>query len=362
MWRPEARTVAGIACLLLMTIPAAASAPRVAEPAGEASPGPPAVAPEFAPLAAELPRSFSPALAARLFAAGTPTVGETLPDGWRPEAPRPQSPPPAVDLAALRGDLRGAAGRHAGRYGVVVFDPESRGGVSLGGDEAFTAASVGKLPTLLALYRAAARGELDLDDKISLLHEDYQSYGTGVLHNLAPGTEMTLRECAYYLVNKSDNTAWAMLDRRLGVEGIQEEMEEIGATGTNYHEGTTTPEDVFLMLRKINDPSFTDGKLSKEMISAMTDTAFEDRLPASLPQDVRVAHKIGSYEDSYGDAGIVFYKDRDGAERRYFIVVLSGGTGEGSARSAMQEMSRAAYDALAVPRRGAPEPAQKQEA
>lgn len=255
-----------------------------------------------------------------------------------------------MDLAALQGDLKGTAGRHMGRYGVVVFDPDSGGGVSLGGKEAFTAASVGKLPTLIALYRAAARGDLDLDDEISLLHEDYRSYGTGVLHNFAPGTKMTLRECAYYLVNKSDNTAWAMLDRRLGVEKIQAEMEGIGATGTDYDMGTTTPEDVFLMLRKISDPSFTDGELSGEMISAMTDTAFEDRLPASLPPDVRVAHKIGSYEDSYGDAGIVFYKDHDGAERRYFIVVLSGGTGEGSARAAMQEMSRAAYEALAVPR------------
>ncbi|WP_166395489.1 serine hydrolase [Rubrobacter marinus] len=251
--------------------------------------------------------------------------------------------------------MEASAGRYAGRYGVVVFDPESGSGVSLGGGEAFTAASVGKLPTLISLYRAAARGELSLDEKISLLPGDYQSYGTGVLHNFAPGTEMTLRECAYFLVNKSDNTAWAMLDRRLGVENIQAEMREIGARGTDYDMGVTTPEDVFLMLQKISDPAFTDGELSGEMISAMTDTAFEDRIPAPLPPDVRVAHKIGSYEDSYGDAGIVFYKDRDGTERRYFIVVLSGGTGEGSARAAMQEISRVAYEALAVPRRGAPE-------
>ncbi len=128
-------------------------------------------------------------------------------------------------------------------------------------------------------------------------------------------------------------------------------MEAIGATGTDYDMGVTTPEDVFLMLRRIGDPAFTDGELSGEMISAMTETAFEDRIPASLPPDVRVAHKIGSYEDSYGDAGMVFYKDRDGVERHYFIVVLSGGTGEGSARAAIQEMSGVAYEHLAAPRR-----------
>ena len=322
--------------------------PQGTDPAGEASSRPEPVTPEFAPLAAERSHPFSPALATRLSTAGTPVVGETLPEAPRSEPPTPE---PVVDLAALRGDLEGAAGRHMGRYGVVVFDPGSPGGVSLGGDEVFTAASVGKLPTLLALYRAAARGEFDLDDEISIRYEDYRSYGTGVLHNFAPGTEMTLRECAYYLVNKSDNTAWDMLDRHLGVEKIQAELDGIEATGTDYGMGTTTPKDVFLMLEKISDPSFTGEKLSGEMISAMTDTAFEDRLPASLPPDVRVAHKIGSYEDSYGDAGIVFYKDRDGNERRYFIVILSGGTGEGSARAAMQEMSLAAYEALAAPRR-----------
>ena len=307
----------------------------------------------FAPAPAEPALPFSPALEARL-SPGVPIVGEARPEAPRPEAAAP--PVPAVDLGALRSDLQAAAERYPGRYGVVVFDPTSRGGVSLRGDEAFTAASVGKLPTLIALYHAAARGELDLDDEISILPGDYQSYGTGVLHNRAPGTRMTLRECAYYLVNKSDNTARAMLDRRLGVGAIQAEMEGIGATDTDYSTGVTTPEDVFLMLQKISDPSFTDGELSGEMISAMTKTAFEDRIPAPLPPDVRVAHKIGSYEDSFGDAAMVFYKDRDGNERHYFVVVLSGETAEGSARAAMQDMSRAAFEAVAAPRRQATKP------
>ena len=362
VWRPGVRTAAGVACLLFLATPSASGTPK---PVEQVPVGPPAsqAAPAFDRLPAERPSPFSTELEARL-SAGAPAVGEGLPQAPRPEAPRPEAPPPepVVDLVALRGDLEGAVERHAGRYGVVVFDPNSGGGVSLGGKEDFTAASVGKLPTLLALYRAAAWGELDLDEKISILPGDYRSYGTGVLHNHAPGTEMTLRECAYYLVNKSDNTAWAMLDRRLGVEGIQAEMEEIGARGTDYGKGVTTPGDVFLMLRKISDPAFTDGKLSAEMISAMTDTAFEDRIPASLPPGVRVAHKIGSYEDSYGDAGIVFYKDRDGTEHRYFVVVLSGETAEGSARAAMQEVSRVAYEALAAPRQDARTPEKKPEA
>lgn len=262
----------------------------------------------------------------------------------------PPAPDAVPDPAALRDRLGEIAGAYPGRYGVVVLDSDSHRGVSLSGDDVFTAASIGKLPALITLYREAARGELSLDDEITILSEDIQNYGTGELRTRAPGTKITLRECAYYLMNKSDNTAWVMLDRHLGKESIQAELASVGTVNTNYYAISTTPEDVLLMLERISDPSFTSEELSKEMLATMTGTDFEDRLPASLPPETRVAHKIGSYEDSFGDAGVVFYKDRTGAERRYFIVVLSGGTAEGSARAAMQEMSLAAYEALAAPR------------
>ena len=263
---------------------------------------------------------------------------------------RPPAPDAVPDPEALRDRLGEIAGLYPGRYGLVVLDPDSHRGVSLNGKEVFTAASIGKLPALITLYREAARGELSLDDEIDILPEDIQNYGTGELRLRAPGTKITLRECAYYLMNKSDNTAWVMLERHLGKENIQAELASVGAVNTNYYAISTTPEDVLLMLERISDPSFTSEELSKEMLATMTGTDFEDRLPASLPPETRVAHKIGSYEDSFGDAGVVFYKDRTGAERRYFIVVLSGGTAEGSARAAMQEMSLAAYEALAAPR------------
>ncbi len=152
---------------MLLATPPASGSPRSAEESPPKPSNSPA-APAFAPPAAELASPFSPALEAQ-FAAGVPVAGEARPEASRPEAPPPPPPEPVVDLGALRGDLQGTAGRRAGRYGVVVFDPDSRDGVSLGGHEAFTAASVGKLPTLLALYRAAARGDLELDEKISIL-------------------------------------------------------------------------------------------------------------------------------------------------------------------------------------------------
>lgn len=258
----------------------------------------------------------------------------------------------AGDPAALKKRIKKIAAYYGGTYGVMIYDPATDETVSIGAEDTFFAASIGKLPALLSLYESAAAGEVDLDDEISIYSSDVQSYGTGVLHTYPVGTKITLRECAYYLMNQSDNTAWAMLTRYLGMDEIQSDTSSIGARNTAYWDpNTTTADDVLLMLEKVVEPSFTSPELSKEMLASMTDTDFEDRIPAGLPPDVRVAHKIGSFESSFSDAGIVFYKDPDGKERHYFIVGLTAGIGEGTARAAIQEISAAAHETFATPSR-----------
>ena len=256
-------------------------------------------------------------------------------------AVEPLSTPP-IDASGLERELQDIAQAHDGTYGVVVFDPVSETTFSMGSEREFYAASLAKLPTLFSLYRAADGGELSLDDPIYILPTDIQSYGSGVLDKYPPGHEMTLRECARYLIQKSDNTAWMMLDRRLGVDRIQADLRSVGATHTDYVNLRTTPEDVLAMLKAISDPSKTSAPLSEEMLGVMTDTAYEERLPQPLPDDVRVAHKVGSYADTFSDAGIVF---GEGGEP-YYIVVISEGTTEDEARDAIREMSLATYDAL----------------
>ncbi|MDX6381505.1 MAG: beta-lactamase class [Rubrobacteraceae bacterium] len=260
---------------------------------------------------------------------------------------------PGFDAEELRGRLEEIAEEHEGVYGVAVLEPVSGTRVSLRGDEEFMAASIGKLPTLAALYRAAARGEIDLDEEISLLPDDIQAYDSGGLNGFSLDYSMSLRECAYRLVNYSDNTAWTMLDRRLGEEKIRAELESAGIENSSYSGYLsgyyTTPSDVLLLLEKISDPQYTSEELSAEMLDAMTETSVEDRIPEKLPQDVRVAHKTGSYDDNFGDAGIVFYRDYRGDEKRYYLVVLASGTGEYEARDAIQEMSLAVYEALLYP-------------
>lgn len=255
----------------------------------------------------------------------------------------------------LAARIRAIAGSYPAAYGVVVLQPGSGKEVSLDTDRRFEAASIAKLPVLLALYRDAATGRVDLDERISLQSSDLQP-GTGVLQYRQLGTTLTLRQCAWYMISESDNTAWAMLGRYLGYRRIRAELEHVGATSTHYEyaKNTTTPQDVLAMLEHISDPGYTSPALSGEMLSAMTDTSFEGWLPEGVPPDARVAHKIGLMGESFGDAGVIYPKAE--AEDRYYMVVLSEGTDESSSRAAMAEMSAAAYHSLvnsaATPRAG----------
>src|SRR5918994_841041 len=196
----------------------------------------------------------------------------------RPTSARPPQPPaPARTQAVeeLRSELPGISRSHTGTHGVLVFDPYSGKTVSLNADRRFVAASLSKLYSLLTLYKAASRGELSLEDEITMRSSDVWAYGTGVLARYPDkypvGYTMTLRECATFMIKESDNTAELMLNRYLGEKKIEAELHRIGADSTRYWSpiNTTTPNDILLVLKKIADPSYTSSRLSTEMLEIM---------------------------------------------------------------------------------------------
>jgi beta-lactamase class A len=148
------------------------------------------------------------------------------------------------------------------------------------------------------------------------------------------------------MIKESDNTAELMLNRYLGEETIEAELDRLGATSTAYWmPNSTTPNDILLVLKAIADPSYTTPELSAEMLDVMTNTSFEDRLAQPLPEGTRVAHKIGSYESTFSDAGLVF-PGESGSDQEYYIVVFSEGATQGEAIETIRDISLAAYQAL----------------
>ncbi|MDN5697421.1 MAG: class A beta-lactamase-related serine hydrolase [Rubrobacter sp.] len=246
--------------------------------------------------------------------------------------------------AELESEVRRVSASHQGEYGVVLWQPGSGRKVSVGAGDRFDAASLAKLPVLLALYREADQGRLSLDERIKITPSSIKS-GTGELQNRPPGTSVTLRECAKFLMKESDNTAWAMLEDRLGNDRIRSEITSTGARSTSYEyaKHSTTPDDTVKMLQKISDPGYTSERHSRQMLGYMTGTSFESWLPQGLPREARISHKIGILGGSFGDAGIVYPPEDAGSQGPYYVAVLAKDTTEPQARDAMQDISLAAY-------------------
>lgn len=178
------------------------------------------------------------------------------------------------------------------RIGVAVQAPNGDR-FSLRGDERFISASTIKIPIMVEIYRQIDRGNLSLDDTFSLTKEDICP-GSGVLLQLHPGIELTLRDIVYLMMSISDNTATNMLIDLAGMENVNEAIASLGMPNSalgrkmrgvpasgNSPENWATPND----FRNVIDAILTGTAASRESCDGMIEML-------SLQQNTR---RVGRY-------------------------------------------------------------------
>src|SRR6266550_3863375 len=77
-----------------------------------------------------------------------------------------------ADTAALRKKLDSIADAHHGTVGYSVIDLETGARISRRGDETFSTASLIKVAILVTVYDLVAKGQLSLDDPLTVLKID----------------------------------------------------------------------------------------------------------------------------------------------------------------------------------------------
>jgi beta-lactamase class A len=104
---------------------------------------------------------------------------------------------------------------------------------------------------------------------------------------------------------------------------------------------TTTAYDQMLIFSKIAGGLAVDKQSSDAMINILLDQKFNDKIPAKLPQKVKVAHKTGWINGVNHDAGIVILPDG----RKYVLVLLSKELeNDKAAVKSMAKVSKMIYD------------------
>ena len=224
-----------------------------------------------------------------------------------------------------------------GRYGIFFQDLETNDSFAIAGQETFTAASLIKLPVLLTLYREAEAGRINLDEVYKLRNSDKVS-GAGSLQYKPAGFEITFRQLAELMGQQSDNTAFNIVSQRLGEAKIQELIDALGMTKTSFAKNETSPADIGLFFRKLYKEGIVYEKDKEEILGFLTNTIWEDRIPAGVPKGIKVSHKIGTEVGVISDAGIVF------AKKPFILVIMSQDANEIEAKKALPEITRKIYD------------------
>lgn len=128
-------------------------------------------------------------------------------------------------------DLHARAERFAGRVGFFVKDLATGAAYGRNEHQRFPTASVFKLPVMVAMFREAEAGRIDLHERRRLA-PDISSHGTGVLSLTRETPELTLLDYCRLMIVVSDNMAADMLVRALGTERINAILDELDLHNT----------------------------------------------------------------------------------------------------------------------------------
>ena len=206
-------------------------------------------------------------------------------------------------LAPLGGRAALAAQRFSGDKATI----------RLRADEVFPAASLAKIPIAIELMRRIDLGQFAATERLDT--SDEPRVGGGVLDWLDRDVPLTLHELCALMLIASDNTAANFLLGLLGMGEVNETMSRLKlkhthlarrfmdmAARASHRDNETTAGDMLTLLTLLRGGAFPGGRQIAEMLTGQL--LFEE-LNAWLPSEAHLAHKTGSLDDTFHDAGLL---------------------------------------------------------
>jgi|SRR3989344_21793 len=198
------------------------------------------------------------------------------------------SPTPATQ--AIVAQLQIQLATASGEYGVYVYRLVDKVGYGIFSDKIFPAASIMKVPIMVATYRKIEKSEIEIEKVQSLLEA---------------------------MGKRSDNAAPAELTKLVGREFMRETVKDLGMIHSDFDANTTTASDLGVMWKNLYEGKLISSQHWQQMQGFLTQSIFEDRIPAGVPPGTQVIHKVGTELDEWADAGIVM------AKQPFIVVILN---------------------------------------
>ncbi|HHY12343.1 MAG TPA: serine hydrolase [Firmicutes bacterium] len=231
-------------------------------------------------------------------------------------------------FAECRNQLTEIVEEAGGQWGIVIDALDGKDSIRLDDEAPFTAASVIKVPIMMAAFHQARAGSLRLDDTIILRKQDKVG-GSGVLKEFHTGLQITLLDAINLMIVVSDNTATNLVMDAVGRETVNQYMEGKGCTGSRLEAHLMRPKprgpwnkitakDMALLIRGLAERTVENPGDCDSMLDIMKRQQYNEKLPRYLPKEAVCAHKTGEVRGVTHDAGII-----TGPKATFVIVCLS---------------------------------------
>ena len=232
-----------------------------------------------------------------------------------------------ADTTALRRTLDSIADAHHGVVGYSVIDLETGARINRRGDETFPTASLIKVSILVTVYDLVAKGQLSLDDPLTVLKID-QVPGSGVIQFLHNGTILTVHDAAWLMSTISDNTATNLLLDRIIIRRVWAKMDSLGLQHTRVHSksflrnssvamdssvkyglGVTTPNEMAHLFELMARGKAVNPAADSAMLDILEHNTTDNMLQR-YAGGVRAAHKDGETDEVRTECTLWYLKNR----------------------------------------------------
>ena len=271
-----------------------------------------------------------------------------------------------MSLTDLKTKIKNEFASIEGTFALAFSDlSNSENEIFINEGETFHAASTMKTPVMMELFKQGNENKFSLNDSV-LVKNEFKSIVDGSPFSMnidrdggekfydLIGTKQPMIELIKDMVTLSGNLSTNILIELADAKKVNETMRSIGAKDIQVLRGvedmkafekglnnTTTAYDLMIIYSALGEGSFVSEKACEEMIEILMQQKFQTKIPALLPDDVKVANKTGSITGVSHDSGIVFLP----YGRKYVLVILSKNLSDMKAgNDAIAKASRYIYD------------------
>ena len=252
---------------------------------------------------------------------------------------------------------------------IAFYDFETDAEYFLNADEVFHPASTIKVHVMMEAFHQAEQGLLALEDRLPILNS-FTSIADGSKFSLnvdddaeqtlypRMGETESIAELTRLMIVRSSNLATNILLEKVGTKRVSDFIEALGIPGLKFIRGiednaafrlginnSATARGLTQTMRLIAERKVVSQAASEKMIEILLGQEFNESIPASLPNSVKVAHKTGWTGEFYHDTGIVYPEGR----KPYVLSVMTRGFAEDKAAEAhacMARISKLIYEKL----------------